>query len=72
MASRDWQNFLVRSQGKKNLLDDIREKVIEEFLHLLEIFGRNERPTLLAVRICEDYPDCNVAIVLNDYVERLS
>ncbi|HBI17190.1 MAG TPA: hypothetical protein DDY52_03515 [Candidatus Moranbacteria bacterium] len=72
MASDDWTSFLVRSQKKKNLLSDIRKNVVEEFLHLLEIFGHNERPTLLAIKICEEHPDSNVAIVLNDYVERLS
>lgn len=68
MVPRDWNNFLTRSQGKKKLLSDARKQVIEEFLHLLEIFGRNDHPTLLAIRICEEHPDCNVAIVLDDYI----
>lgn len=69
-ALKEWRRFMARSGNQFALPIDLRRGLIMEFEHLCDIFGQNESPVFLAIRVCDQHPESDVARVLNAYVEK--
>jgi len=64
----NWANFVKKSKGKKPAPRSFLEKAEREFLGLLEVFGNNERPTMLAAKVCFQFPEHDMASFLDSHV----
>lgn len=68
----DWRKFLEKSKKKKFLPESFRREIVSEFIELWEMLMHNEFPTMVAAEVCANYPEHNVAEVLDRWVIRFA